>query len=223
MQGMGHDPRMAESVEPTLTVGIVEDHELVRQGLQSLLVGPDAPIAEVVYCGDDPQACLNARPSVALLDVDLGPSAPRVEVSVHAFVSAGIGVLLISAFEDARCIRAGLGAGALGFVPKRVSLEVLVEGLTTVANDELFLTVDLASILSAAVETPDLSPREAVALRLYASGLTMTAVAHKMGISPHTAKEYLDRVRGKYAAVGRTARTRTELYAAARNDGLIEE
>jgi DNA-binding CsgD family transcriptional regulator len=83
--------------------------------------------------------------------------------------------------------------------------------------------VDLASILSAAVETPDLSPRESDALRLYASGLSMAAVARKMGISPHTAKEYLDRVRTKYAAVGRTARTRTELYAAARTDGIIDK
>lgn len=220
---MRKHPTMAEAADSLLTVGIVEDHELVRQGLQALLVGPGVPIADVVYCGDDPRDCLAARPRVALLDVDLGPSVPRVEVSVDAFVTAGIGVLLISAFEDARCIRAGLGAGALGFVPKRVSLEVLVDGLTTVARDELFLTVDLASILSATVDTPDLSPREADALQLYASGLTMTAVARKMGISPHTAKEYLDRVRTKYAAVGRNARTRTELYAAARDDGLIEE
>lgn len=42
-----------------------------------------------------------------------------------------------------------------------------------------------------------------------------------MGISPHTAKEYLDRVRAKYQQVGRPARTRTELYAEASRDGLL--
>jgi DNA-binding CsgD family transcriptional regulator len=87
----------------------------------------------------------------------------------------------------------------------------------------LYLSVDLASILAAAVETPDLSPRESHALRLYASGLSIAAVARRMEISAHTAKEYLDRVRAKYAAVGRMARTRTELYAAARNDGLLKD
>ena len=51
----------------------------------------------------------------------------------------------------------------------------------------------------------------------------MTAVARRLEISPHTAKEYLDRVRAKYAAVGREARTRTELYAAAQSDGLLGE
>ena len=85
----------------------------------------------------------------------------------------------------------------------------------TAARGELYLSVDLAAILASAADTPDLSPRELDALRLYASGLKLSAVAHRMGISPHTAKEYLDRVRAKYAQVGRPARTRTELYAAA--------
>lgn len=217
-------------VSAMVSVGIVDDHELVRQGLASLLAGPMASEASdlglrvsVVYCGGDPLACIERRPDVALLDVDLGTGSPRVQDSVRSCVEAGIAVLLISAFDDARSIRAGLGAGALGFVPKRVSLDVLVEALRTVAKDELFLSVDLAAILSAAVDTPDLSPRESDALRLYASGMSIVAVSRKMGISPHTAKEYLDRVRTKYAVVGRTARTRTELYAAARTDGLIDD
>lgn len=215
---------MSDHVSGLVSVGIVDDHELVRQGLQSLLedASHGRAFAQVVYCGADPRACEQAKPRVALLDVDLGAAAPRVEDSVAALVASGIAVLLISAHDDARSIRAGLGAGALGFVPKRVSWDILQEALTTVASDELYLSVDLASILSAAVETPDLSPRESDALRLYASGLSMTAVARKMGISPHTAKEYLDRVRAKYGAVGRTARTRTELYAAARTDGIID-
>ena len=90
------------------------------------------------------------------------------------------------------------------------------------AAGEIYLSVDLAAILAATVEKPDLSPRELDALRLYASGLTLNSVARRMGISPHTAKEYIDRVRAKYSAVGRHARTRTELYAAATHDGLLE-
>lgn len=222
---MRNDEAMSDDVVGTLSIGIVDDHELVRQGLQSLLADASNGhvVADIVYCGADPQACVRKNPDVALLDVDLGQTAPKVKDSVESFVEAGIAVLLISAYDDARSIRAGLSAGALGFVPKRVSMDVLVEALRTVARDELYLSVDLASILSAAVETPDLSPREADTLRLYASGLSMVAVARKMGISPHTAKEYLDRVRAKYAAVGRTARTRTELYAAARTDGIIDK
>lgn len=214
-----------DATSSPISIGIIDDHELVRQGLSSLLVG--AVIAdrrvEVVYSGLDTHECLAHQPRVVLLDVDLGPGSDPVEETVATLQDAGVSVLLISAFDDARSIRAGLAAGALGFVPKRVSLDALVEALGTVSADELYLSVDLASILAAAVETPDLSPRESHALRLYASGLSIAAVARRMEISPHTAKEYLDRVRAKYAAVGRTARTRTELYAAARNDGLLKD
>jgi DNA-binding CsgD family transcriptional regulator len=78
-------------------------------------------------------------------------------------------------------------------------------------------------MLAAGPEAPDLSPRERDALRLYASGLKLAAVARRMDISPHTVKEYLDRVRMKYQQVGRPARTRTELYAEARRDGLLSD
>ena len=215
-------PESERSAQP-IRVGIIDDHELVRQGLRSLLIEAGAQTTDVRYCGDDPRVCADTGVDVALLDVDLGPDGAPVEESTRVLIESGSGVLLVSAFEDARAIRLGLGAGALGFVPKRVSFDVLQEALATVAGQELYLSVDLASILAAAVETPDLSPRELDALRLYAAGMSMAAVGRKMGISPHTAKEYLDRVRRKYAAVGRTARTRTELYAAARTDGLLQD
>ena len=209
--------------EPALRVAIVDDHALVRQGLESLLTQDAAWRVDVVYSGDEPVEAAQCSVDVALLDVDLGPQAAPLAESVHILRESAAGVLLVSAFENARAIRSGLAAGALGFIPKRASFEVLQEAMRTVAAEELYLSVDLASILAAAVDSPDLSPRELDTLRLYASGLSMTAVGRKMGISPHTAKEYLDRVRSKYAALGRTARTRTELYAAARTDGLLEE
>lgn len=204
-----------------MRLAIVDDHELVRAGLVALLRDDDELGAEVVYSGKSVSEAGAARADVVLLDVDLGPDSVPLGRSVADLVTSGSRVLLISAFDDATAVRAALKEGALGFVPKRVTLEVLREALTTAARGDLYLSVDLAAILASASEAPDLSPRELTALQLYASGLTLAAVAHSMGISPHTAKEYLDRVRTKYAQVGRTARTRTELYAAASKDGLL--
>lgn len=204
-----------------MRLAIVDDHELVREGLSALVVAHAADSVEIAYSGDSVAAAIAAAPSVVLLDVELGPGAADVATNTATIHAAGIPVLLISAFDDPASIRAGMRAGALGFVPKRVSYEQLQEALDCVAGDELYLSVDLASMLASAADTPELSPRELDALRLYASGLKLAAVAHRMGISPHTAKEYLDRVRAKYQQVGRPARTRTELYAAASRDGLL--
>lgn len=214
---------MVEVEAPVLVprIAVIDDHELIREGLKALLEREGNRIGEVVYAGESPAAAVACQPDVALLDVDLGPGAPTIQESVALLLGVGSRVLLISAFEDAVSVRAALDCGALGFVPKRASFEVLLEAVHTVAGGELYLSVDLASILAAGVETPDLSPRELDALRLYASGLKLTAVAHRMGISPHTAREYLDRVRVKYANLGRSARTRTELYVQAAKDGLL--
>jgi DNA-binding NarL/FixJ family response regulator len=204
-----------------LRLAIVDDHELVREGMRALLETQAQDAVEIVYSGDVVAAAIASAPGVILLDVELGPGAADVATNTASCRSAGIPVLLISAYDDAVAIRSGMHAGALGFVPKRVSYGQLMEALSTVAKDELYLSVDLAAMLASAADTPDLSPRELDALRLYASGLKLSAVAHRMGISPHTAKEYLDRVRAKYQQVGRPARTRTELYAAASRDGLL--
>lgn len=209
------------SFEP-MRLALIDDHELVREGLRALLEEKGDGDVDVVYSGESPADAVGTGATVALLDVDLGPGSDPVAMSTRLLSDAGAAVLLISAFEDAASIRSGLAAGALGFVPKRVSYDVLSEALVTAARGELFLSVDLASILASTPEAPELSPRELDALRLYASGLKLAAVARRMGISPHTAKEYLDRVRAKYGQVGRQARTRTELYAAAARDGLLD-
>lgn len=201
------------------SVAIIDDHELVREGLAALIERQG--IGVVRYSGASVEQAAASGADVALLDIDLGPGSAPVAESAAVLHAIGIRVLLISAFEDPGAVRNAVREGALGFIPKRVSFEVLSEAIATVAAGDLYLSVDLASILAASSEVPNLSPRELDALRLYASGLKLTAVAHRMGVSPHTAKEYLDRVRAKYAAVGRRARTRTELYAEAHRDGLL--
>ena len=204
-----------------MRIAVVDDHELVREGLVSLLIHRSDPPAVVSYSGSDVVLAITTKPEVMLLDVDLGAGSDPVGVNVAHCVAAGIPVLLISSNEDSTAIRAGINSGALGFVPKRVSYQDLSDALECVSRGEIFLSVDLAAILSGSTEKPELSPRELDALRLYASGLTLNSVARRMDISPHTAKEYLDRVRTKYGHIGREARTRTELYVAAQDDGLL--
>jgi two-component system nitrate/nitrite response regulator NarL len=200
---------------------IIDDHELVCEALSALIMTNTDHGIELVYAGLDVHEAMRVQPEIAILDVELGPGNPTVSENLATLQRGGVKVLLISAFEEAPVIRRALSEGALGFIPKRVTYDQFLEAVNTVAQGELYMSVDLASILANAQEVPGLSPRELDTLRLYASGLKLVAVAHKMGISPHTAKEYLDRVRAKYEAVGRVARTRTELYVEAQRDGFL--
>lgn len=201
-------------------LAIVDDHELFCQALtvwaRDFLTG-----VEVVYAGPDP-TCVPAGTDLVLLDIDLGPGSRPAEQVTADLVSAGTAVLLVSALAEASRIRPALLAGALGFVPKRAGGDTLHEAVDAALQGETYVSPDLAAVMMAADDTPDLSVQESTALRLYASGLKLESVARRMHVSPATVREYLARVRRKYACVGRQVRTKSDMYAAALRDGLIE-
>jgi DNA-binding NarL/FixJ family response regulator len=201
-------------------VAIVDDHALVADALAAW-TGEHLPDVRIVYAGADPGQ-VPPGTDLVLLDIDLGAGAPDVEATTRRLVADGCVVLLVSAIGEAARIRPALSAGAIGYVPKRVGSQVLAEAVRAALAGELYISPDLAAVLVASVDRPDLSGQEEMALRLYASGLKLEAVARRMGISPHTVREYLARVRRKYAEVGRDVRTKTDLYAAALKDGLID-
>ena len=206
-----------------IRVVILDDHALFHQGLVAWL-GANEPAIEVAYSGDDVGAALAAAAgaSLVLLDLDLGPQAPPLAALVDQFRQAECHVLIVSALGSPRVVRQGLAAGALGYMSKREAPEDLLTAIRTVAEGEGFLTPEMASILAEAPEdVPNLSIQELTALRLYASGLKLDSVARRMNVSPATAKEYLDRVRAKYAQAHRSVRSKSEMHRAAVEDGFL--
>ncbi|MFD6771273.1 DNA-binding response regulator, partial [Micromonospora chalcea] len=72
----------------------------------------------------------------------------------------------------------------------------------------------------ARADRPRLSPQERAVLTAYASGATLAAAARRAGVAYGTAREYLERVKRKYAEVGRPTRTKLELADRVREDRL---
>jgi Bacterial regulatory proteins, luxR family len=88
------------------------------------------------------------------------------------------------------------------------------EAIEAVVGGEDGISPRLAYIFATddAPDRPVLSPQETRALRLYATGMPMKAVARRMNISEETTKQYVGRVREKYARAGRAAPTKLDLY-----------
>jgi two-component system, NarL family, uhpT operon response regulator UhpA len=203
-------------------IAIVDDHALFRESVTAWLQihEPDIITVRSVDSVDKLPAAVDV--DVVLLDIDLGPRHPPASSSVRDVVAGGAAVLVVSALAHPRLVRQALTTGALGYVPKHEPPHVLAQGLRTVARGELFLTPDLAAALAeSGDDVPSLSPQELRALRLYASGLKMDSVARRLGVSPATVREYLDRVKRKYEQVGRPARTKAELWHVAAEDGHV--
>ena len=204
----------------SVPVAIVDDHALVREGLVALLRAR-CPEVDIVFSGSDPEAALLTAPQVVLLDIDLGVHGADVLTTTRMMVAENIVVLLLSAVASPQIIRQALHAGAMGFVTKGADPQELSDALRAAESGEMFYSASLRDVLSSAGRRPALSAQEVRALRLYASGYPLADIAQRMGISVHTVREYLDRVRVKYLDQGLRVRTREELAIVATRDGFL--
>lgn len=225
-QAEGPGNRSAVWVQVTMNprLAMVEDHPLVLQGLESLLrAHRDYDIA---YSGPDLRQALALDPPVdlLLLDLDLGLRGAMADPTLVAQARhRGTEVLVVSALGTPAAIRAMLDVGVAGFVSKAEPPQVLLEAIDTVLAGGTWTSTQVAIAIFSDTHCPTLSDQEHHALMLYASGLKLDAVAHEMNVSTSSAKTYLDRVRAKYAAVGRPVASKIDLYREARRDGYVPD
>lgn len=209
-------------------VAIVEDHLLQRKHTEELL-GAQEGLRIVQSCETMPQflnwlgsAGVRARPHLLVLDlmVDRHPSVDPT--TVRALVDAGLRVLVLSALASPPLVKNIIRAGAAGVVSKRDSEEDIIAAVWAVLRRGEWITAELASVIAGDPDRPSLSIQEERALVLYASGLTLDAVAASIGVKRDTAKQYLDRVKAKYTTAGRPVRTKLDLGRAAWADGYLD-
>jgi len=203
---------------------ILEDHPLVLAGIQQQLAD-DFADAHLVYSGSNVSDAitknLDRKIDCAIVDLDLGDGQLPVNV-ISQLVTAEIPCLVVSVLAKPAIVQSVMSAGALGFVSKNSPTYILTRAIKAVLAGETFTSPELAGALASPnSQLVKLSEREKSALTLYASGLTLDQVAEKMNVAASTVKEYLDRVRDKYTAVGIYARTKTQLYQQAREEGLL--
>ena len=209
-------------------VAIVEDHLLQRQRTEEIL-GAQAGMRVVHVAETLPEFVTWVdrtepadRPHLLVLDlsVDRGPNAsPEV---VRDLVRSGMRVLVLSAMASPPLVREILRAGVGGVVGKRDSAEDLVAAAWAVIGRKQWVTPELAAVIAGDETRPALSDQEERALVLYASGLTLDAVAAALGVKRDTAKTYLDRVKTKYADAGRPVRSNVDLSRVAVADGYLD-
>lgn len=205
-------------------VAVIDDHPLFRDALRArvLLICPDADVAYQGASIADALAQHAQNPlDCIILDLDLGDGRSPT-ANTAALVDAGCKVLVVSALADPTTVRASLRAGALGFVSKQSDSEEFANAFLLALANEPSTSRDVAAILAddETVSVP-LTERERTAMVLYASGLTIDAVARRMAVKPTTAQEYIKRVRAKYLKVGTAIPSKTDLYRKARDEGLV--
>ncbi|WP_370962949.1 response regulator [Amycolatopsis sp. cg9] len=213
----------------TISVFLLDDHELVRTGLKTVfeaeadieVVGEAATAAEALV--RIPQA----RPDVAILDVRL-PDGQGVEVcrEIRSTVEPPPACLMLTSYSDDDALFGAIMAGAAGYMLKQVSGRSLIDAVRTVAGGGSLLDATLtASVMNKLrgenVATADpryeqLSPQERRVLDLVAEGLTNRQIAERLFLAEKTVKNYVSSVLHK---LGVERRTSAAVYMSERRAG----
>ena len=207
-----------------IDIAAVDDHPIILDNVASWVKSADGDIRviETAATVDALLAGPGRHAHVVLLDLDLDDGT-AVERNVAAIVAAGPAVLVLSASDKPLSVRAAMRAGALGYALKNEPARQIQAAIREVAAGQGWVSHRLAYIFATddAADKPILSQQETRTLQLYATGMPMKSVAREMTISDETVKQYLGRVREKYARAGRAAPTKLELYHRAVEDGHL--
>ena len=214
----------------TIRVVLIDDQELVRAGLRTLLARD--PEIEVVGEAADGRNGVHvvrqARPDVVLMDLRMpgldGLAATRQIVGDQSL--SGTQVVVLTTFDEDEDIQAAMRVGAAGYLLKDLSPDELRRAVHVVAGGAALLAPSITrrvmQQLAARAGTPnpallaELTEREQEVLRHIGLGESNDEIAESLVISPATARTYVSRLLAKLEA-----RDRSQLVIIAYESGLV--
>jgi len=212
-----------EPMDPRVTVAVVEDQPVTVDGVRAWFDRDLRRRAVVIAAGDTIDGVLAGggdRADVLLLDLDL--HGVLVTDRIEQLCADGHRVVVFSALTDSETVHDVHAAGASGFLGKHETPEHLLEAIVAAAGDRPYVTPSVAGAIASDPRTrARLSEQERTALLLWFQSMSKRSVAVRMGVQESTVRQYIQRARLKYAAVGRPAPTQSALLARAIEDGLV--
>jgi DNA-binding NarL/FixJ family response regulator len=207
----------------TIRVLLVDDHDLVRQGLKTALrAQPDFNVVAEARDGEEAvRAAKKERPQLVVMDVRM-PKLSGIEAcrEIRSAVPEA-NVLILTSYADEKAVMSSILAGASGFMLKEVNTADLIAAMRTVAGGgKLLDATSSATVIDQirrgnVVSEQDrlaqaLSERELTILDLIADGLTNREIGDQLYLSERTVKHHVSDILGK---LGLTRRVEAAAFA----------
>ena len=198
-----------------ITVLIVDDHTVVRQGLRAFLeTQPDFSVRGEAESGEAAvERAAEAVPDVVLMDLLMAGMDGVAATRQIKRVSPRTQVVVLTSYHDDEHIFPALRAGAISYLLKSVKMDELAEALRRAARGEATLHPRVAArviqeVQGARAERPnpftELTEREMDILKLIADGRTNAEIAERLVLSENTVKGYVSNILSKLHLADRT-------------------
>lgn len=200
-----------------IRVLLVDDQNLVRQGVRSLLELAEG--IEVIGEASDGKQAIEVipqmRPDVVLMDMRMPVMSGLEALQALARINALPPTIILTTFDDDQLVLAGLKAGAKGYLLKDVSLQQLVGAIQAVHGGGSLVQPAVTQRLLSGLEhmrndfvsldRPDpLTERETEILRLMAGGFSNKEIANSLGVAEGTIKNHVSNILSKLGVRDRT-------------------
>jgi len=182
-----------------ISVYLVDDHSLFREGLKLLLSNLD--YIDTIYEAENGQEFIDGlaknHVDIVMLDIEM-PVMNGIQAAQKAKeIAPGIKIIALSMYSDENYYLSMIEAGACGFLLKNSNFQEVEKAITDVCNDKSYISIEiLNNILKQPQKTglinvnEELTERENEILLLICKGLTNNEIADRLGLSKRTVDKH---------------------------------
>jgi DNA-binding NarL/FixJ family response regulator len=190
---------LSEARQP-IRVALVDDHELVRDGLRALLTAMPQ-LEEVGEASSGAEALIlvsKVRPDLLLVDIGMKDMTGLQLTEILCRQYPGMQILILSMYDHAEYVTSSIRAGARGYVLKDAASREIVAAIDAIAAGGTYYSADLLEkTVSPPAADDELTPREREVLQMLVQGLSNKAIARTLDISVRTVETHRLSIRRK--------------------------
>ena len=213
-----------------ITVILVDDHDVVRQGVRTFLdLQPDIEVLGEAGSGEAGVALVESHaPDVVLLDLIMPGGMDGVAATRKIKeASPRTQVIILTSYHEDEHIFPAIQAGALSYLLKNVKAPQLADAVRKAANNEAVLNPRVAARIIQEVQAPrgdqvnlfsELSDREMEVLQLVANGMNNAEIGEELVLSVKTVRSHMSNILSKLHL-----RDRTQLAVYAWRKGIVRK